>query len=294
MDRLLSIEIFVEAVKAGSFTKVADEFGITPAMVGKHIKRLEQQAGTTLLHRSTRKQTLTEAGKAYLIGSQKILQQYSDLEQKISTLNNSPTGKLRISAPLHFGSLVLSPLLCDFLALYPKLDVELELSDKKVDVVHGGFDLIFRIGQLDDASFVARKIGDYDLVFCASPAYLNTHGIPTTLSELKGHKCLRFTYNGSSSTLSSEIETDAFDLNTSRFSANNGMALKQAALKGWGIVLQPKMLVNQELEMGSLIEILANSRPSPRPIHMLYPSRKNKSLKLASLIQYVMQFEGQL
>lgn len=289
MDRLLSIEIFVESAQAGSFTKASEKFGITPAMIGKHIKRLEQHAGVVLLNRSTRKQTLTEAGKEYLICCHKILNHYTDLEQKMSNFNNSPTGNLRISAPVTFGSLALSPILCDFLDLYPNLNIELELSDQKVDVTHGGFDIIFRIGELDDASYIARKVCDYDLIFCASPKYLNTRSIPNTLSDLKKHKCLSFAYRGSPSTLASEIETDAFDLNNSQFSSNNGMALKKAAIKGWGILLQPKMLVNEELESGSLVEVLVNSKPKPRPVHMLYKSRENKTLKSDLFITYLTQ-----
>ena len=183
MDRLLSLEIFSAVAKAGSFTAVADSFGITPAMVGKHIKQLETQVGATLIHRSTRKQSLTEIGEDYLQGCQKLLADFALLEQKTAQLKNVPSGILRINAPTMYGSIVLSPLICDFLELHPQLHIELVLSDQMVDVLHDGFDAVFRIGKLEDAPYIGRKICDYDLVYCASPSYLNKHGVSDKLAK---------------------------------------------------------------------------------------------------------------
>lgn len=287
MDRLLSLEIFTAVAKAGSFTAVAETFAITPAMVGKHIKQLEAQVGATLIRRSTRKQSLTEIGEDYLQGCQKILTEFAVLEQKTAVLKNAPTGILRINAPTTFGSLMLSPLICDFLDLHAQLQIELVLSDQMVDVLHDGFDAVFRIGELEDAPYIGRKICDYDLVYCASPAYLNNHGVPTSLQSLEQHQCLSFVYKGKPSTLVTELATDAFDKDHSRFRSNNGVALKQAALKGWGILLQPRVLVENELLQGSLIELLSDYAPAPRPVHLLYASREHQSLKLKLFIDYI-------
>lgn len=288
MDRLLSIEIFVQAVKAGSFTQTAEKFSITPAMVGKHIKSLEQQVGATLLRRTTRKQSLTEIGQEYFLGCQKILNEYAQLEQKTATFTHSPSGTLKINSPVTFGSLVLSPIICKLLDKYPKLNVELDLSDTFVDVVHDGFDFVVRVGQLEDASYIARKIGDYEMVFCASPNYLNQHGVPSSLKELNQHQWLGLTYWGYQSKLAQNFNTKGFDISISRFSSNNGMALKSAALQSWGVVLQPKILLEKEIESGELVEILSDFKPASLPIYLLYHSRVDQPLKVQIFIEHLL------
>ena len=287
MDRLKSIEVFVEVVEVGSFTKAADKFGITPAMIGKHIKHLEHSAGAPLLNRNTRKQTLTEIGGAYLLRCHKILNEYMALEQEASIINNAPTGTLRINAPVTFGTLLLSPIICEFLDQYPNIDIDLELTDKLIDVTHDGYDLIFRIGDLEDASYVGKKVTEYELVFCASPQYLNTYGIPSSIKELNTHRCLGFSYWKKQSKLISNLDTYGFDLAHSRFRSNNGMALKIASLNDWGVLLQPRLLIEEELRNGKLVEILADSKPSPSPVNLLYKSRSDISLKSRLLIDFI-------
>lgn len=287
MDRLKSIEVFVEVVTAGSFTKASEKFGITPAMVGKHIKHLERNAGAPLLYRNTRKQSLTEIGEAYLLRCHKILYEFTALEHEASLISDAPTGTLRINAPMTFGSLVLSPIICKFLEQYPNIDIELELSDKMIDVTHDGYDLTIRIGQLEDASYVGKKISDYELLFSASPQYLNTYGIPYSIKELSKHKCLGFSYWKKQTKILSELDTNAFDQANSRFRSNNGMALKVAALNDWGIMLQPRLLIEQELRTGKLVEILTDFKPIPSPVNILYKSRNDISFKLRLFIDFV-------
>lgn len=287
MDRLKSIEVFVEVVDVGSFTKASEKFGITPAMVGKHIKHLEHCAGAPLLNRSTRKQTLTEIGEAYLLRCHKILDEYVALEQEASLINAAPAGILRINAPITFGTLLLSPIICKFLDKYPKIDIELELTDKLVDVAHGGYDLTFRIGNLENASYVGKKVTDYELAFCASPHYLNLHGIPSSIKELNKHRCLGFSYWKKQSKTISKLDTNAFDMTHSRFRSNNGMALKIAALNDWGVLLQPRLLIEQELRAGKLVEILSDCKPDPSPVNILYKSRNDISFKIRLFVEFV-------
>ncbi len=287
MDRLKSIEVFVEVVNAGSFAKASVKFGITPAMVGKHIRNLEHTAGAPLLNRSTRKQSLTEIGKAYLLRCHKILSEYSALEQETSLIRKQPTGILRINASITFGTLLLSPIICDFLEKYPKIDIELELTDELIDVTHDGYDLIFRIGNLEDASYIGNKVSNYGLVFCASPQYLNVSGIPSSIKELNQHRCLGFSYWKKQSKTISRLDTHAFDMAHSRFRANNGMALKVAALNDYGVLLQPRILVIDELNNGKLVEILSDFKPDPSPVNLLYKSRSEISLKVRLFIEFV-------
>ncbi len=287
MDRLKSIEVFVEVVAAGSFTKASEKFGITPAMVGKHIKHLENSAGAALLNRNTRKQTLTEMGETYLLRCHKILDEYRALDQEVSLIKNAPKGTLRVNAPITFGALQLSPIICDFLNQYPGLHIDLDLTDKLVDVTHDGYDLIFRVGHLEDASYIGRKITDYELVFCASPQYLNAYGLPATLKDLNAHRCLGFSFWKKQSNLLSELDTNAFDIAHSRFRSNNGMALKMAAINDWGILLQPRLLIEQELQEGKLVEILSSFKPAPSPVNLLYKSRHDLSYKARLFVDFV-------
>jgi len=287
MDRLKGIEVFVEVVEAGSFTKAAEKFGITPAMVGKHIKHLEHSAGASLLNRNTRKQTLTELGETYLLRCHKILNEYKALEQEASLISNAPTGTLRINAPITFGTLVLSPIICEFLDQHPNIDIDLELSDKLIDVTHDGYDLIFRIGDLEDASYVGKKVTNYELAFCASPQYLNTYGIPSSIKELNKHRCLGFSYWKKQSKIISKLDTNAFDMTHSRFRSNNGMALKIAALNDWGVLLQPRLLIEEELRTGKLVEILSDCKPIPSPVNLLYKSRHDISFKVRLFVEFV-------
>ena len=287
MDRLKSIEVFVEVVDAGSFTKASEKFGITPAMVGKHIKHLEHSAGAPLLNRNTRKQTITEIGEAYLLRCHKILNEYQALEQEASLIRTEPTGTLRINAPITFGSLLLSPLICEFLDQHPKIDIELELTDTFVDVTHGGYDLVFRIGDLENASYIGRKMIDYELLFCASPKYLNIFGIPSSIKEFNKHRCLGFSYWKKQSKIISKLDTNAFDMTHCRLRSNNGMALKIAALNSWGILLQPRILVEEELKLGNLVEILSDCKPEPSPVNLLYKSRNDISVKVRLFVEFV-------
>ncbi len=289
MDRLKSIEVFVEVVNAGSFTKASEKFGITPAMIGKHIKNLEHTAGAPLLNRNTRKQTLTEIGETYLLRCHKILSEYAALQQETAEIRKEPTGILRLNAPITFGTLLLSPIICDFLEKYPKIDIELELTDELIDVTHDGFDVIFRIGDLEDASYIGKKVSDYELVFCASPQYLNTSGIPSSIKELNKHRCLGFSYWKKQSKVISKLDTHAFDITHCRFRANNGTALKTAALNDYGVLLQPRILVINELKNGELVEILSEFKPNASPVNLLYKSRNEISLKVRLFIDFIEQ-----
>lgn len=230
MDRLTAIEIFVEVARAGSFSAVADRFEMTPAMIGKYIKWLEARVGSRLLNRNTRCQSLTEAGREYLGGCQSLLQHYRALEQNTQAHTGQAAGKIRINAPITFGSYRLTPLLCRFMAQYPQIRIELDLCDRLVDVIGDGFDLIFRVGTPKDAAYIARPLAHSASVFCASPRYLQRHGTPQELADLARHHCLGFAPWLTQSSLATEFPLEQLHLWDSPFISNHGSALKVAAL----------------------------------------------------------------
>ncbi|WAF97858.1 LysR family transcriptional regulator [Aeromonas dhakensis] len=294
MDRLTAIEIFVEVARAGSFAAVAERFAMTPAMIGKYIKWLEARVGSRLLNRNTRCQSLTEAGQEYLAGCQSLLQHYRALEQNTLANTGQAAGRIRINAPVTFGSYRLTPLLCRFMKRYPQIRIELDLSDRLVDVIGDGFDLIFRIGQPKDAGYIARPLTSTGSVFCASPDYLQRHGTPLTLADLASHHCLGFSPWLGQSRLAEAFPLEQLHLWDSPFISNHGGALKVAALNHAGILLQPRALLSEELERGTLQEILADALPAPRPVNLLYPAREPLPLRLRLLIDYLVEQRHQL
>jgi DNA-binding transcriptional LysR family regulator len=291
MDKLLAMEVFSEVASQGSFTKAAQKFSITPTMVGKHVKQLEQNMGVNLITRTTRKQTLTEIGVSYLQECRQVLQDIQKIEQKMSAIKHSPKGKIKINAPVTLGSFLLTPLITEFLNHYSELEIELILNDSVVDALHEEYDFVFRIGELADSSLIARKITSYEMCFCASPSYLATFGTPTSLQALSDHTCLGLTHWQIPGSVTTQLPTKGFDHLKTRFRSNSGQALKVSALNHGGILLQPRWLIHEELAQGKLIEVLSEHVPEDRAVNMLYKSRTNQPYKNKLFIDFIL---GQL
>ena len=287
MDKLKSMQVFVYVAQHGSFATAAVNFSVTATMIGKHIKYLEAYLGTKLLNRTTRRQSLTEAGQIYYLECTRILDDIADAENSLQRLENNPKGTVRINSPVTFGNIVLAPILADFLLQYPDINIELILDNGLIDPLHEQVDVIIRIGELANSSLIARKIADYQMVFCASPQYLAQHKIPETLSDLINHQCLGFSYDHIQANIALRINTHAFDRQHTRLTSNSGQALKVAALKGTGILLQPLLLLKEEFANGELIEILKEHIPPAMPVNVLYKS-KTPSLKIRTLIEFIL------
>ncbi|MEZ8193967.1 LysR family transcriptional regulator [Vibrio cortegadensis] len=292
MDKLTSMKIFAYIVEHGSFRSAAHQFQISPTMVGKHVNFLEQSLGTQLIHRTTRKQSLTEAGKLYYSECHRIIEDITNAENLIQTLINRPTGTIKVNCPVTFGKKILTPIVASFLEEYPDLNIELMLDNGLIDPYQNDADMIIRIGDLVDSSLVARKLGHYEMTYCASPIYLEKHGQINSLEALKHHHCLGFHYHQGESQQVMNLPSNTFSNTSSRLTSNNGDVLKFAALQGIGILLQPKILVTQEIESNQLIEILTDSTPKPKPIHLLYRS-KHLSLKNRTFVDYVLKHIGE-
>ena len=290
MDRLQSMEVFVAVVDLGSFTAAANAFRITPPMVSKHINGLEKRLGATLLTRTTRRLHLTEIGQTYYENCKKILGEIEVAESGATAMSATPKGLLRVSASIWFGSLTLAPIVCDYLKQHPEVNVDLSLTDRYVDIVDEGIDVAIRIGELEDSSLMARKLSLFALSICASPAYLKQIGTPKKPEDLLQHQCLGFTnWRTQSGWRLLQRQIGASTGIAPRFESNNGQALRTAALKGIGIIMMPTDLLRQDIEQGTLVEIMQDYVPPPRPIHAVYPRERQSVPKLTSFVEFLVE-----
>lgn len=278
------INEFVCVVETESFTAAAKRLEVSVAHISRQVNQLEDRLGAKLLYRTTRKLRLTEVGEVYYQHARKILDDMQAAERAVMEMEGKPTGKLRITAPVYYGEYFLAPLVNDFLLQYPQLDLELKLTNETVDLVKEGYDLAIRLGTLDSSSLMCRKLARRTQYLCASPAYLATHGTPQTLADLANHRCLggsldhwRFLENG-------KLRNWRVG---SAWSCNSGLALKDAALKGLGIVQLPDYYVQAALAQGSLISLLESHRLPDDGVWVVYPQNRHLSPKVRLLVDFL-------
>ena len=286
----MCMQVFARVVEKGSFSAVAEEFGMSSTMVGKYVAQLEERLGTRLLNRTTRRQSLTEVGTAYYERCKRALAEVEAADASATELHAAPRGLLRVEAPVTFGAGVLVPAIGDYLERYPEVRIDLSLNDRVVDLVNEAVDVAIRIGTLPDSSLVARKLAPYPRVACASPAYLKAHGVPSTPAELAHHNCMGFSYSAAQKhwTFASADATSNVPI-SGNLRVNNGLALRTAALCGMGVVVLPEVLVAGDLAESRLVRVLPQHQLPALPMHVVYPSSRNMSLKLKSFVQFVVQ-----
>ncbi len=278
---------FARVVEAGGFTAAAEHLNLSRAMVSRLVQQLEDNLGTRLLNRTTRRLSLTEAGRAYYERCVLLLAELESLDSSVSDLSNEARGTLRLNAPMSFGILHVAPCLPDFLNQHPRSSIELSLNDRLVNLVEEGYDLALRIGNLADSSLVARRLAPVRLVLCASPDYLEAHGTPMHPSELVSHNCLTYSY-------SSQGRDWRFDgpggLQTvqvkGNLDANSGDAILTATLAGLGIALQPTFIVGQAIRDGQLVQLMPDWKSPELGLHAVYPHRRHLSTKVRLLIDF--------
>ncbi|MBV8658551.1 MAG: LysR family transcriptional regulator [Burkholderiales bacterium] len=294
MDRLLSMAVFVCAADRRSFTAAAEVFGISATMVGKHILALEARVGAKLLNRTTRSQSLTEVGRIYYERCKQLLADAEAADACADEMRVAPRGLLRIHAPVSFGSQRLAPALAEYLGQYPEVEIDLALGDRVVDLVEEGYEAAIRIGQLPDSSLVARALQPYTMWLCAAPAYLERAGTPRTAQDLTQHECLGFAYwqKKHSWRLEQAGETITVPVK-GRFTVNNGQALKSAALAGFGIIMQPALLVDDDVAAGRLVRLLSEYELPSRPMSIVYPADKRPTPKLRSFVDFMVATFGE-
>ena len=288
LDRLTSMRVFVKAADAGSFTAAGVTLGITSQMVGKYVSDLEAKLGTPLIQRTTRRQSLTEIGQQFYERCRVILAETDAAYTIVENSTELPRGRLRVSAPVGFGSCRLAPVLTDLLRDHPSLEIEINLTDRYVDVVDEGYDAVLRLGPIGETSLAVRELSSHDQIACASPAYLARHGSPRTPAELADHACLgyvnwsglpyaewRFGRDGKSYPVQVR----------SRFKVNDGRVLVAAAVAGHGIILQPEAVVAHALGRGDLVPVLADFIAPARQLYLLYTARQPQPAKLKLLVR---------
>jgi DNA-binding transcriptional LysR family regulator len=258
-------------------------------VVSRQVSALETELGARLLHRTTRALTLTEAGRSYFERAARILAELAEANASVGQLQAAPRGRLRVSAPMSFGFLHLAPALPDFLGRHPDVELELVMNDRNVDLVDEGFDMAVRIGTLADSSLVARKLAPMRRTVFASPAYLQARGTPTSPDDLKAHECLCYSNLG----LSQEwrfVRPDGRPWPVEvhgRLHANNGDALRAAALAGFGLAVLPSFFVGRDLQSGALVSVLEEFMPQDSALYAVYPHARHLSPKVRAFVDFL-------
>ncbi len=244
-----------------------------------------------MLQRNTRRQRLTEAGSAYLAGCRQVLEQVQRAEADVAGLQIQPRGLLRVSAPTTWGSCVLAPQLAGLLRAQPQLNIELDLSNRRVDLIEDGFDVAIRVGPLPSQEVVARPLPPYAMSLCAAPSYLRRRGTPRTPADLQGHDCLsHLAWRGGHGWQLANGEYVDWE---ARLTCNDGFALREAAVAGAGLVLQPTALLAGEIAAGRLKPLLRDYLPEPRPMHLIYLPDRRPRPRLQCFVDFVMTTLGQ-
>lgn len=256
-DRLTGIEVFARAIRLGGLSAAARDMRMSPAMAAKHLDALEARLGVTLVNRTTRRLSLTEAGEAYLEKAERILADLGEAEAEISTRTVAVEGLLRVSAPAAFSVLHMSGLVAEFNRLHPAVVIELGLNDRYVDLLEERWDVAIRIGKLADSSLVARKLADVRLNVSASPDYLDSRGTPKTIHDLANHDCLGYTLSSLTGATHWSFGRDGSTKVPVHGSlrANNGEVLVQAAIAGQGLVYGPRFITAEAVADRRLTEV---------------------------------------
>lgn len=275
---------FVAVAEAESFTAAAKRLGISTAQVSRQVSALEIRLSAKLFYRTTRRVSVTEVGNVYYQHCRQVLDGLDEAERVITNLQSTPTGKLKITAPVTYGERTIAPLVNSFVAKYPELDVRLHLTNQTLDLIDEGYDLAIRLGKLDDSTMMAKRLASRTQYVCASPDYLSAHGLPHSLSELEQHNCLqgtldywRFQENGKARNIKVK----------GNFRCNSGRALVDAALKDIGIVQLPDYYVLRFIENGQLVSLLEHLREPDDGIWALYPHNRHLSPKVRMLLDYL-------
>lgn len=293
MDTLDGMRTYVAVVSEGSFVGAARRLKISPQLVSKYVGQLEERLGARLLNRSTRRISITEAGQAYFERCQQVLADIDEMESAVGELTTAARGTLRVNAPMSFGVLHLARAVARYQQQHPEVHVDLTLDDRHVDVVSEGFDLAIRIGQLAESSLVARKLAPVRLVVCGSSDYFARHGIPKTPKQLSLHRCLRYTYGTSADSWRFEKDSRHYDVKIKGpITANNGNALREAAIAGAGLVREPTFIVGDDIREGRLLVVLDEFRIPELSAYAIYAHRQYLSAKVRTFVDFLADYFG--
>jgi DNA-binding transcriptional LysR family regulator len=295
MDKLSGMAVFARVVEAKGFSAAAAQLGLSKSAVSKQVSRLEDRLGARLLNRTTRTLALTEVGRIFYEHCARMLAEAEEAEQAVLSLHAAPRGLLRINVPMSFGVMHIAPALPLFLARYPEMAIEMDMTDRFVDLVEDGYDLAVRIASLPESSLIARRLAPNRAVVCAAPDYLARHGEPRRPADLAAHNCLLYTntplydqwrFDGPEGKVAVAV--------AGSLRANNGEALLQAALAGVGITRAPTFMASSHLCAGRLRAVLTDYRPvAESAIYAVYPHRRHLTPKVRAFVEFLAAHIGQ-
>ncbi len=291
MDRFAALEAFVRVVEAGSFSQAARARGVSPSSLTRQVDGLEQTLGTKLLRRSTRAVIPTEAGRAYYTRASRVLDELQAADAAVAGYDATPHGLLRVSVPVVFGRLHITPLLASFLSACPAVQLEVSFSDVVIDLAVADFDVAIRLGGIGSSDLIARRLAPQHRILCASPAYLKAHGAPQVPADLTGHSCLLFAYRPGPLRWRFDGPDGLQDVEVSGpLRANNSDALREAAIAGLGLILMPDWLVRTDLVEGRLVEVLKLYPPEQTDgagIHAVWLPNRRGSPKIRAFVTHL-------
>ncbi|WPU66766.1 LysR family transcriptional regulator [Peredibacter starrii] len=290
MNKLDMMKIFVRVAETESFTKAAESLNMPKASISTYVQRLETLLGTQLLHRTTRKVTVTQDGMTFYERCKDLLSDMDDVETMFQSGEVSVSGRIRIDMPTSLAKNVVVPKLPEFFKLHPDIEIELSSTDRKVDLIREGFDCVVRVGTLTDSGLVAKRLGNYSMINCVSPAYIKKYGIPKKLEDLNKHLLVHYVSNFGS-------RPDGFEyFNGEKYTSlkmkgvitvNSIDAYTSACLAGLGIIQVPLVGAAMYLKDKSLVEVLPKLKAEPMPISLIYPQRRNMARRVRVFMEWL-------
>jgi DNA-binding transcriptional LysR family regulator len=285
---LNDIVVFTKVVETKSFTGAADALGLPKSTVSRKLAQLEERLGVRLVQRTTRKLALTEIGEAYYERCSRIVADIAAAEQLVTDMQSTPRGRLRVTASVDFATRFLGEIVAEFLAQHPEINVELEATDRVVDLIEDGFDLAVRFGQMPESTLIARKLCSLSLVLVASPQYLAKRGVPKHVEELDEHDHVLFTPASRNQTWTIVHGEHTYDFGRpARLASNNYGAVVDVARLGAGIALISEFMVTDELKSGALVRVMPEWQTRPTDVHAVYPARQNVPPRLTLFLEHL-------
>ena len=287
MDRIDLMRTYLSVADTGSFVGAAKRLDMTPQLVSKYIRALEDELGSQLFHRSTRKVSMTDTGAAFYDRCARLIHDFEELKADVQQNHRNPTGELKVTAPQCFGGKYIVDALADFTVDYPDISINLEMTDRYLDLLEEGIDIAVRIGELADSSLIARQIAQTQIVYCASPDYLGKHRVIQTPADLENHDCIIDTNYRAQSKWPFEIDGEerSFDV-SGRFRVNSAAGARKLALQGRGVTLTLMYMVREDIKAGTLSSVLADYSNTTLPINVVYPPTKHLSAKVRAFINF--------
>ena len=289
MDKFEDIQAFIAVVDAGSFTAAAEKLNSAKSAISRRVSSLEDRLGVQLLRRTTRVLNLTQTGRSFYEHGTRILADLEEAEAAVQQEHGELGGTLRVALPLSFGVRHMGGPIATFSKLHPKLEFDLDLNDRRVDLIEENVDVALRIGRLADSSLIARRLFDVRTVICASPHYLNVHGVPATPDDLREHRCLVYSNLESPGNWAYEDgagEQHLVKVNAA-MTASSGDFLSNAAAHGMGLIIQPTFIASDAIRRGNLVPVLTDYKWPVSPAYAVYPPTRHLSFRVRAFIDFL-------